>query len=140
MQNAAARVIFKLRKFDHISASRQSLHWLPVKERIEFKTILLTYKALNGSAPQYLRDQLTRYEPAYRLRSVSGSSDREETMDDYKLYIPKFNFNCCGGRSFRAVAPKLWNQVPYNVRCLHKIEDFKCQLKTFLFKRAYDLN
>ncbi len=138
VQNAAARVIFKLRKFDHISASRQSLHWLPVKERIEFKTILLTYKALNGSAPQYLLDQLTKYEPSYKLRSISVTS--EDMVDDMKLYIPKFNFNCCGGRSFRAVAPRLWNQVPYDIRCLQKIEDFKGKLKTFLFKQAYNLN
>ncbi len=64
----------------------------------------------------------------------------EDVVDDLKLYIPKFIFNCCGGRSFKCVAPRLWNEIPYDIRCLAKIEDFKGQLKTFLFKRAYNLS
>ncbi len=103
-----------------------------MKERIQFKTILLTYKSLNGSAPKYLSDLLTLYKPSYRLRSVNS----EDMVDDMKLYDP----NCCGVRSFRMVAPRLWNEVPYHIRCLDKVDAFKEQLKTFLFKRAYKLN
>ena len=32
------------------------LHWLPVEQRINFKILLITYKALNGQAPTYLSD------------------------------------------------------------------------------------
>ncbi len=54
IQNAAARVLTGTRKRDHISPVLASLHWLPVKSRIEFKVLLLTYKALNGQAPLYV--------------------------------------------------------------------------------------
>ena len=41
-QNNAARVITKWRKYDHITPGLVDLHWLPVKQRIDFKILLLT--------------------------------------------------------------------------------------------------
>ena len=35
------------------------VHWLPVKQRIDFKILLITYKALNGQAPTYITDLFT---------------------------------------------------------------------------------
>ncbi|KAF7690623.1 hypothetical protein C0J45_24441, partial [Silurus meridionalis] len=43
VQNAAARVLTRSRKYDHITPILSSLHWLPVKFRIDFKLLLLTY-------------------------------------------------------------------------------------------------
>ncbi|KAI4884376.1 hypothetical protein NFI96_000286 [Prochilodus magdalenae] len=54
VQNAAARIIFNLPKFTHLTPLLLSLHWLPVVARIRFKTLMLTYKAKNGPAPPYL--------------------------------------------------------------------------------------
>ena len=39
-----------------------------------------------------------------------------------------------GQRSFSYIAPKLWNQVPQNLRLSPSLNSFKSQLKTFLFK------
>ena len=50
VQNAAARVLTRTKKFDHISPILSSLHWLPVKFGVEYKILLLTYKSLNGPA------------------------------------------------------------------------------------------
>ncbi len=47
VQNAAARVLTRSRKYDHITPILQSLHWLPIKFRISYKILLLAYKALN---------------------------------------------------------------------------------------------
>ncbi len=47
VQNAAARVLTRSRKYDHINPILQSLHWLPIKFRISYKILLFTYKALN---------------------------------------------------------------------------------------------
>ena len=44
VQNAAARVIACLRKFDHISDSLKELHWPPVEQRIIFKINLICFK------------------------------------------------------------------------------------------------
>lgn len=52
VQNAAARVLTRKRKYNHFIQVRASLHWLPVKKKIDFKVILLVFKVLNGLAPQ----------------------------------------------------------------------------------------
>ncbi|KAI5103965.1 hypothetical protein C0J45_5591, partial [Silurus meridionalis] len=72
VQNAAARVLTRSRKYDHITPILSSLHWLPVKFRIDYKLLLLTYKALNGLAPIYLSSLLTRYNPPRSLRSQNS--------------------------------------------------------------------
>ena len=54
--NAAARVVGLVPKFNHISPDLKDLHWLPVEFRIEFKILLLFFKALNGIAPRYICD------------------------------------------------------------------------------------
>lgn len=48
LQNAAARLLTGTRKRDHISSILAFLKWLPVKYRINFKTLLFVFKALNG--------------------------------------------------------------------------------------------
>src|SRR5688572_33052120 len=54
--NAAARLIGGIAKFDHISYFiRDSLHWLPIRQRIQFKVCSLMRSCLAGSAPHYLR-------------------------------------------------------------------------------------
>ncbi len=72
VQNAAARVLTRSRKYDHITPILQSLHWLPIKFRISYKILLLAYKALNDLAPAYLTNLLSRYKPTRSLRSQNS--------------------------------------------------------------------
>uniref|UniRef100_A0A3Q3N5J5 Reverse transcriptase domain-containing protein n=1 Tax=Mastacembelus armatus TaxID=205130 RepID=A0A3Q3N5J5_9TELE len=58
IQNAAARVLTNTKKLDHITPVLRSLHWLPISQRIDFKILLLVYKALNGCGPKYIQDTL----------------------------------------------------------------------------------
>ncbi len=58
VQNAAARVLSRTRKYEHISPVLST-----IKHRIDFKILLITYKALNGLAPQYLSELLSHYSP-----------------------------------------------------------------------------
>jgi hypothetical protein len=60
VQNAAARLIYKLRRSDHITDVLVNLHWLRVAERVEFKVAVLTFRALHGCAPSYLTSLFTR--------------------------------------------------------------------------------
>ena len=53
VQNSAARLVTLTRKQEHITPILIGLHWLPVRFRIIFKILLLTYKALNGLALSY---------------------------------------------------------------------------------------
>ena len=126
--NAAVRLITGIKKREHVTESLMELHWLPVKERSEYKVITLTYKALNGMAPSYLSDLLVQYSPNRPLRS----------SDKYLLIVPMYKNNY-GYRSFRCIAPTLWNDLPYDLRNKSSFYCFKKVLKTYLFRRAYNL-
>ena len=71
VQNAAARIIYLSRKHKHITPILLNLHWLPIRYRIVFEILLITYKAVNNLAPLYIRDLLTPYIPSRQLRSSS---------------------------------------------------------------------
>ena len=49
------------------------LHRLPVPQRIEFKLLVFTYKAVHGDAPKYLSDLVCPYKPARALRSANNN-------------------------------------------------------------------
>ena len=58
--NTAARILTRTINNYHITPVLASLHWLPVKARVDFKVLLLIYKALHGLAPTYLSDLVLR--------------------------------------------------------------------------------
>ncbi|XP_041638364.1 uncharacterized protein LOC121506616, partial [Cheilinus undulatus] len=69
VQNSAARVLTRTRPWKHITPTLIHLHWLPIKSRINYKVLLLTYKSLHALAPQYLSDLLHPYTPSRNLPS-----------------------------------------------------------------------
>ena len=130
VQNAAARVLTRKRKFDHITPTLIALHWLPIPARADFKILLLAYKALNGLAPTYMSSLIKPYIPTRTLRSQSaGLIVTTETTDFSKITI--------GGRAFTHRAPFLWNALPPAVRHADTLAIFKTKLKTHLFSLYY---
>ena len=59
VQNAAARLIFEESKYCHVTPLLKSLHWLPVKYRIIFKVLLITFKAIHGLVPVYISELIS---------------------------------------------------------------------------------
>ena len=129
VQNVAARVVVKASRYDHITPILKSLHWLPIRYRTEYKLLLLTFKALHDLAPSYLSDLLQLYHPARTLRSSSDSllMARCARLRNY------------GDRAFCVAAPKLWNDLPLNIRECGSVHSFKRLLKTHFFKRAFNI-
>ena len=85
------------------------LHWLPVRYRIHFKILLLTFKALNGMAPAYISDLINvRKHARYSLRSINSS-----TLLLHPAGKMKKSF---GDRCFSVAAPTLWNALPAGLR------------------------
>jgi hypothetical protein len=72
VQNWAARLATGCNRRDHITPYLKSLHWLPFRQRIDFKISLLMFNCLNGTAPSYLTSLVTRYEPPSSLRRLSS--------------------------------------------------------------------
>ena len=126
LQNQLARMIMKERKFSSITQTLIHLHWLPIKYRIEFKILLIVFKCLRGEGPDYLTSLLEEYHPAYTLRSKFWSLLRVPHV--HKKY---------GDRAFSVVGPKLWNDLPLDLKNSASVNIFKKGLKTYLFKKAY---
>ena len=128
IQNTAARLILKIRKYDHITPALKKLHWLPVEYRINFKLMLMVYKSTQGLAPSYICDLLTPYHPMRSLRSMNSSL----------FTVPRTRLSTFGDRSFAKAAPSLWNGLPDNIKHADSVPVFKQRLKTYLFSLAYE--
>lgn len=126
VMNAAARLVVGAKKNEHITPILRKLHWLPVHFRIQYKVLLLVYKALHGTAPKYLQDLLQKRSTRPGLRST-----------DMLLHIPRTRLVGYGDRAFCYIGPKLWNSLPVDMRTIDSHEMFKSSLKTFLFERAF---
>ena len=126
VQNAAARLVSNVLRFLHISSVLYQLHWLPVKYRVMFKIILITFNALEGIVPFYIRDLLQlRKQSSYNLRSNNDG----RLLETVKV-VTKWK---SGDRAFEVAAP-LWNTLSQNIRDEPSINKFKKLLKTYLFK------
>lgn len=133
VQNTAARLICNISKFDHITPTLLKLHWLPIRFRINFKILLITYKALNGQAPEYLKELLS-------FKTSSARYNLRSNNNELVLKTPSFrSLKTLGDRSFTVAAPKLWNSLPLFIRKAGTILEFKKLLKTYFFKQAYNL-
>ncbi len=122
-QNSAARVISRAPRYSHISDTLRTLHWLPIKRRCQFKTMVMTHKALHAAVPNYVSEMLKWYHPSRLLRSASTTS-----------LVPKRHRTIrLGTRLFDTSAATLWNSLPNDVKEITDITLFKKQLKTYLF-------
>ena len=127
VQNAAARVLTRTKMREHITPVLASLHWLPVVFRIDFKILLLVYKAINGLAPLYLSEFLSKYVPNRPLRSATSGL----------LDFPKMSYKKYGKAAFCFYGPTAWNKLPVHLRQAPSVDSFKAQLKTYFYTLAF---
>ena len=135
IQNALARAVTNTPTFCHITPILKSLHWLKIKQRIEYKILSLTYTALHNKEPRYIVDKLNLRPPG---------STRSSSLVTLKIPAVKLQM---GKRSLSFAAPFLWNSLPSTIRqpatlsqsgplaitrnCFHK------RLKTHLFPHSF---
>ena len=94
--------------------------------RVDFKILVLTYKAMHDEAPVYLYELVRPYQPARALRSASSNS----------LEVKRTRTKA-GGGSFAVAAASLWNTLPNFIKTCDTLASFKCRLKTHFFCIAY---
>jgi hypothetical protein len=128
--NAAARLVYSARKYDHVTPLLRDLHWLRIQQRIEFKLAALVYCCLHGLAPSYLTTEFQRVsdiDSRRRLRSASTVA----------LVVPMTRLTSIGDRAFPVVAARVWNSLPPHVTSSPSLSSFKRALKTELFIRSF---
>ena len=127
VQNAAARLVSGARRRDHITPVLQQLHWLPVRQRIEFKVAGLVHQSLAGVTPAYLADDCCLLSDAGRRPLRSDSNEL------WNLLVPHIHSKL-GDRSFSFAGPLLWNDLPPRLRRPGlSFDTVKQSLKTHLF-------
>jgi exonuclease III len=132
IQNNAVRFIYGLygkKRRESITPYLEKLHFLPVRWRIRFKIALLVFKCINNLAPNYLKNLI-------HLRDVKRRSSRLDD-DFFLLKIPPKTNLSRSESAFSICGPKIWNELPFDVRCLACIDSFKSALKTFYFNKAF---
>ena len=131
LQNAAARLVSDVAKYDHITPTLVKLHWLPVLFRVIFKIAMLAHKCIYGNAPEYRRGLVkVKRTSRYNLRS-----DRDRMLlEDYSARSKK----TLGDGAVKTAAPKIWNNLPEDIRMQDNYNIFKGQLKTRYFRLAYN--
>ena len=134
VQNALARFVTGASKYTHITSTLRTLHWLPVRQRIIFKTLVLVYKYLTTGQPKYFAPYLPLYKSAVNTRR-SNPKNLFLLVPSYcpSIHKSKVHFN----NSFSYDAPKLWNDLPYDIRSAPNLSSFKSRLKTYLFQKSF---
>ena len=107
----------------------KQLHWLRIRQRIAFKVVTTIQKALHSqSSTAYMKELCNLQTPQRALRSSS---------DEWRLMVPRAS-NQYGSRSLQVLGARLWNELPVSIRGPSSQTVFKKQLKTVLFRRAFD--
>lgn len=128
--HAAARLVYELKPSDHVTTVLKDLHWLPIKQRVDYKLCVLVHNVSTGRAPLYMSDMLTACADVPSLARLRASSS-----GDYVVPRTKLKF---GERAFAVAAPLIWNKLPRELKATKCSTTFKRSLKTFLFKSAYN--
>lgn len=110
-----------------ISPISASLHWLPVKCRLDVKILLLTYKALNGLTPSYLQNLIVPY--------ISKLSPTPTEITECRFTCSSQNSQKWTGRTILQLSSSITLQPVTNLG--PRDQSLKIRLKTFLFSKAY---
>ena len=88
---------------------RYDLHWLPVRQRIHFKTCVLVNKCRNHTAPSYLTEMCVPVSTVSSRRHLRSAAH-------YDMTVPRTRLMRYGPHSFAVSGPVLWNSLPAAVR------------------------
>ena len=105
------RLVTGARRSDCMTPILHQLHWLPVRQRITFKTAVLVYKYRHGMAPPYLSIYC---EPT----SSHGDRCHLRSAESGQLTVPRTRTNY-QDRSFAVHGPVVWNSLPADLRLLN---------------------
>ena len=127
--NSGIRFIYNIndRNEDLLPYYRKA-HILPIEQRIIFKICLLSYKVVNGFAPDYLCELVVMDKHSDETKT------RQRSGDNLRLKVPRPSKTRIGDRRFSNCAPGIWNALPLEIRSSQSVDTFKKLLKTHLFK------
>ena len=85
IMNKAARLIRRMPRYERIAPVLIDLHCLPIKPRI-IKICVLTYQEMNTRKPEYINDQLQRFE--LQCQCSQGNGCKNCSQGDTSMKLP----------------------------------------------------
>jgi len=127
-QNSLARAVCQATWSLSVTEIQRSLHWLPVKQRVDYKVVVIAYKTGSTRVPSSLSMLIKDYEPGRSLRW----SDRLLLHSSRAKLV-------CSRTAFSVNAPMVWNSISFNCRSAMSMSRLKCIFKTNLFAITHRL-
>ena len=124
VQNSLARIVTNTTKCSHISPVRKTLHYLPIKHHSVFKTALLVYKFLQKNFPKYFEPFL---KPGHSVYKTHRSQSDGVLLYKSKKYL---------SLTIAYDGPRIWTDLPGDVRSAKSLSSFRKKLKTYFFAKA----
>ena len=129
IQNLAAKVALGKQKSDSSTECLKTLHWLPIKYRIDYKICTVVFKCLHAMAPTYLTNLI-------KIKQQGRQGLRSANMNNI-LDVPKTKRKTFSTRAFSVYGPRTWNALLDSLRRTSSYDKFRKYLKTQFFLQAY---
>lgn len=120
IQNTCCRLIYGLRKYDHISAKIKEIKWLKVTYIYQFHLLKFVHRLLLTSTPSYLRNKLKHRSQIHNLN----------IRQTHTLTMPQHN-TAMFEKSFSYNAVKHYNWLDQSFK-VYSVTTFHSKLKQFL--------
>ena len=129
VQSLAAKVTLGKEKSDSSTECLNTLHWLPIKYRIDYKICTLVFKCLHAMVTTYLIELI-------KIKQQARQGLRLASMNNI-LHVPKMKRKTFALRAFSVYGPRRWNALPDSLKRTSNYDKFRKDLRTHFFSQAY---
>ena len=123
VQNKAARFVARRGIYTPVAELLKQCGWLSVRQLVFYQSVMVVYKTIFTSYPQYIISKLSRQFP-YNTRLAQSDSVRMGEEFQCKLQLTE--------KSFMNRATISYNLLPPELRRTSKLETFKEKLKAWV--------
>ena len=129
VQNLCLKFIFNIKKGVRWSSAelRKEIKWLSMNDRRTLDGLSLLFKILKGDAPEYLKDLFTLN---------SELSEIETRSCNRNIWIPNQPISAIHRKSFRFAIPRIWNNLPDNLKNFQTVNTFKKHIKSSILNNS----
>ena len=126
LQNYAARIVSG--NFDYVHFRGidivKSLSWMNVRQRRNYFTLLMVFKCLTDSAPDYLSHCFTMYNELDQHYALRSAHSKDVIVPCVSSAMMNFSFIYNGAI--------LWNNLPVHMKSVSNLNAFKIVLKDYV--------
>ena len=122
-QNNVASHMSSLQMCQCQTTTLNSVRWLPVHQRIQYRIVVITHKALSTSIPAYIDELLQRQVTTRFLRST----------DAPPLSVPWIHTETAK-RAYCLAAPNVWNLLLNDICNASSLSSFHAKLKSHILQ------